>query len=56
MRFLGYDLNSPGGHYLLVAGTTVLLYWLAHNIIDSRIGRDWMAICDMEMQAAVAGI
>jgi branched-chain amino acid transport system permease protein len=32
------------------------LYWLAHHIIDSRIGRDWMAIRDMETAAAVAGI
>jgi branched-chain amino acid transport system permease protein len=56
LEILGYGLNSPGGHYLLVAGATVLLYWLAHNIIDSRIGRDWMAIRDMETAAAVAGI
>ena len=56
LEILGHDLNSPGGRYLLVVGTTVLLYWLGHNIIDSRIGRDWMAIRDMETAAAVAGI
>jgi branched-chain amino acid transport system permease protein len=56
LEIFGANLDSPGGHYLLVAATTVLLYWLAHNIIDSRIGRDWMAIRDMETAAAVAGI
>ena len=56
LEILGHDLNSASGRYLLVAGTTGLLYWLAHNIIDSRIGRDWMAIRDMETAAAVAGI
>ena len=55
-EIFGHDLNSPGGRYVLVAATTGLLYWLAHNIIDSRIGRDWMAIRDMETAAAVAGI
>jgi branched-chain amino acid transport system permease protein len=56
LEIFGHDLNSPGGRYVLVAATTGLLYWLAHNIIDSRIGRDWMAIRDMETAAAVAGI
>jgi branched-chain amino acid transport system permease protein len=41
LEIFSHDLNSPGGRYLLVLATTVLLYWLAHNIIDSRIGRDW---------------
>jgi branched-chain amino acid transport system permease protein len=56
LEILGYDLGTPGGRYLLVVAAIALLYWLAHNIIDSRIGRDWMAIRDMETAAAVAGI
>lgn len=56
LEIFGRDLSSPAGSYLLVLATTVLLYWLAHNIIDSRIGRDWMAIRDMDTAAAVAGI
>ncbi len=56
LAILGTDLTSPVGRYGLVVATTLLLLWLAHNIIDSRIGRDWMAIRDMDTAAAVAGI
>ena len=56
LEFLGHDLSSPAGRYLLVLVTTASLYWLAHNIVDSRIGRDWMAIRDMDTAAAVIGI
>ncbi len=56
LAILGHDLSSPAGRYGLVVATTLLLLWLAHNIIDSRIGRDWMAIRDMDLAAAVAGV
>ncbi|MCW6506428.1 branched-chain amino acid ABC transporter permease [Lichenifustis flavocetrariae] len=56
LAIFGHDLNSPVGRYSLVVVTTLLLLWLAHNLIDSRIGRDWMAIRDMDTAAAVAGI
>lgn len=55
LAILGVDLNSPAGRYGLVVVTTLLLLWLAHNIIDSRIGRDWMAIRDMDTAAAEIG-
>jgi branched-chain amino acid transport system permease protein len=55
LEFLGWDLSSPTGRYLLVAATTALLLWLAHNIVTGRIGRDWMAIRDMNTAAAVIG-
>jgi branched-chain amino acid transport system permease protein len=56
LAILGFDLASPAGRYGLVVVATLLLLWLAHNLIDSRIGRDWMAIRDMDTAAAVAGI
>jgi branched-chain amino acid transport system permease protein len=56
LKFAGFDLSSPAGRYLLVVVTTGLLIWLARNIVNSRIGRDWMAIRDMDTAAAVAGI
>jgi branched-chain amino acid transport system permease protein len=56
LAILGTDLSSPAGRYGLVVLTTLALLWLAHNIVDSRIGRDWMAIRDMDTAAAVAGI
>ncbi len=55
LEFLGWDLSSPVGRYLLVTVTTVLLLWLAYNIVTSRVGRDWMAIRDMNTAAAVIG-
>jgi branched-chain amino acid transport system permease protein len=55
LEFFGWDLSAPVGRYLLVTVTTVLLLWLAHNIVASRIGRDWMAIRDMNTAAAVIG-
>lgn len=55
LEVLGHDLGSPQGRYLLVLVTTALLLWLAHNIVRSRIGRDWMAIRDMDTAAAVLG-
>jgi branched-chain amino acid transport system permease protein len=55
LEFFGWDLNTPVGRYLLVTATTILLLWLAHNIVTSRIGRDWMAIRDMNTAAAVIG-
>lgn len=56
LEFAGYNLASPTGRYLLVVVTTGLLIGLARNIVNSRIGRDWMAIRDMDTAAAVAGI
>ena len=56
LAILGHDLSSPAGRYSLVVVTGLLLLWLAHNLVDSRIGRDWMAIRDMDTAAAVTGI
>jgi branched-chain amino acid transport system permease protein len=56
LEIFGFDLTSSTGRYLLVAVTTGLLLLLAHTIINSRIGRDWMAIRDMEVAASVTGV
>jgi branched-chain amino acid transport system permease protein len=56
LEIFGIDLRPAPGRYLLVVVTTVLLYWLATNLVRSRIGRDWMAIRDMDKAAAVIGI
>ncbi len=55
LELFGRDFGSPQGRYLLVLVTTSLLLWLAHNIVRSRIGRDWTAIRDMDTAAAVLG-
>jgi branched-chain amino acid transport system permease protein len=56
LEFLGYDLQSPHGRYLLVVSVTALLIGLAFLVVRSRLGREWMAIRDMETAASVLGI
>jgi branched-chain amino acid transport system permease protein len=56
LEVFGIDLRPAPGRYLLVVATTALLYWLAANLVRGRVGRDWMAIRDMDKAAAVIGI
>ena len=53
---LGVDLQPAWGRYLLVLVSTALLLWFSRNLAHSRVGRDWMAIRDMDKAAAVVGI
>jgi branched-chain amino acid transport system permease protein len=52
LEVFGLDLRSAPGRYLLVVATTGILWLLAYNIVRSRIGRDWMAIRDMDKAVA----
>lgn len=56
LEISGQDLQSAAGRYYLVATTTALLIGLAFLIVKSRLGREWMAIRDMETAASVVGI
>lgn len=56
LAFLCYDLQSPLGRYLLTVSVTAVLIGLAYLIVRSRLGREWMAIRDMETAASVIGI
>lgn len=56
LEIFGQDLQSATGRYYLVAVTTALLIGLAFLIVKSRLGREWMAIRDMETAASVLGI
>jgi branched-chain amino acid transport system permease protein len=56
LALFGHDLNSPLGRYLLTLTTVLLLNWVAVNLVKSQIGRNWMAIRDMDTAAAVIGI
>jgi branched-chain amino acid transport system permease protein len=53
---LGYDLTSPAGRYVVTLTTVVALTWLSWNLVTSQVGRNWMAIREMDTAAAVAGI
>ena len=56
LEFLGIDLQSAQGRYLVVASVTAVLIALAFLTVRSRLGREWMAIRDQETAAAVIGI
>ncbi|MGI4839996.1 MAG: branched-chain amino acid ABC transporter permease [Janthinobacterium lividum] len=56
LTLLGHDLNNPVDRYLLTLVTVVILTWVAVNLVKSQVGRNWMAIRDMDTAAAVVGI
>ena len=56
LALFGHNLNTPVGRYLLTLTTVLLLTWIAVNLVKSQIGRNWMAIRDMDTAAAVIGI
>ncbi|TBU98618.1 branched-chain amino acid ABC transporter permease [Stutzerimonas kirkiae] len=56
LRILGLDFGSPQGRYLLTLTVVVALFWLGRNLVRSELGRNWMAVRDMDTAAAVIGI
>lgn len=52
----GQDFSSPVGRYLLTLFIVVALGFLAKSIVHSELGRNWMAVRDMDTAAAVIGI
>jgi branched-chain amino acid transport system permease protein len=55
-KFFGWSVVSPADKYLFCLGFVALGAWLAKNLVRSHIGREWMAIRDMDVAAAVIGI
>ncbi len=57
MSFFGLDINGDDTVRYYVAAVIVLLMTLAaKNIINSHVGRNWMAVRDMNTAAGVIGI
>jgi len=56
MVILGYTFSSPPAKYLLVLSVVVVMALAAKNLARSNIGRQWMAIRDMDVAAEVIGI
>ncbi len=56
LQVLGWQLNTPLAKYLFCLGFVVVFALLAKNLVRSAIGREWMAIRDMDVAAAVIGI
>ncbi|NIM40465.1 MAG: branched-chain amino acid ABC transporter permease [Hydrogenophaga sp.] len=56
LQVLGWQINTPVEKYLFCLGFVVVFALLAKNLVRSAIGREWMAIRDMDVAAAVIGI
>jgi branched-chain amino acid transport system permease protein len=53
---MGIDIQSPAQKYLFCLSFLTLFALAAKNLVRSHIGREWMAIRDMDVAAAVIGI
>lgn len=56
LEVLGWSINTPVDKYLFCLGFVSVFALLAKNLVRSAIGRQWMAIRDMDVAAAVIGI
>ena len=56
LQVMGFPIDSPTSKYLFCLCILVVLGLLAKNLVRSAIGREWMAIRDMDVAAAVIGI
>ena len=52
----GVDITTPVSKYLFCLAFVVAFALLAKNLVRGHIGREWMAIRDMDVAAAVIGI
>jgi branched-chain amino acid transport system permease protein len=56
LNVLGYPIESPVSKYLFCLAFLIAFGVLAKNLVRGHIGREWMAIRDMDVAAAVIGI
>ncbi len=56
LNVLGLPIETPVQKYLFCLAFLVVFALLAKNLVRGHIGREWMAIRDMDVAAAVIGI
>jgi len=56
LELLGWSIEAPAEKYLFCLGLLVLFALFAKNMTRSAMGRQWMAIRDMDVAAEVIGI
>ena len=56
LQVMGWVVDTPVEKYLFCLAFLVVFGLLAKNLVRSAIGREWMAIRDMDVAAAVIGI
>jgi branched-chain amino acid transport system permease protein len=56
LQVFGFAIDSAASKYWFCLAFVAVLALLAKNLVRSAIGREWMAIRDMDVAAAVIGI
>jgi branched-chain amino acid transport system permease protein len=56
LQVFGIPIETPVQKYLFCLGMAVVFALLVKNLVRGRIGREWMAIRDMDVAASVIGI
>jgi len=56
LKVLGLAIETPAQKYLFCLAFLAVFAVLAKNLVRGHIGREWMAIRDMDVAAAVIGI
>ncbi len=56
LQVFGLSLESPVAKYLFCLTLLAIIALLAKNLVRGAVGREWMAIRDMDVAAAVIGI
>jgi branched-chain amino acid transport system permease protein len=56
LEVFGLPINTPVSKYLFCLAFVIVFGLLAKNLVRGHIGREWMAIRDMDVAAAVIGI
>jgi branched-chain amino acid transport system permease protein len=56
LMVFGWNVDTPIDKYLFCLGFVVIFALLAKNLVRGHTGREWMAIRDMDVAAAVIGI
>src|SRR5690554_4540669 len=56
LDFFGLPIQTPAQRYVFVLCFVVVFALIAKNLVRGAIGREWMAIRDMDVAASVIGI
>ena len=56
LQVFGAPIETPAQKYLFCLGIVTLFALLAKNLVRGAIGREWMAMRDMDVAASVIGI
>src|SRR3989338_7473838 len=56
LQLFNWSIESPTDKYLFCLGILVIFSLMAKNLVRGSIGRQWMAIRDMDVAATVIGI